>query len=92
MYKNQNEVDEIKRTLTEIDMGLKIGSYSVSEEQVVISVDINFPVKGKSGIIKKLESAGWRRTIRFKARTDSGFARNQYTGYEIWQRMTKQLS
>ena len=91
MYKNQSVIDEAKKQLSNIDPEIKIEGYTLDykDRETVIRLEIRFPTKGKSEVIKSLEKLGWKRWFREKARTDNdSYSRCQYDGYVMYQRMS----
>lgn len=92
MYDNQEQVDEIKQQLLQIDPSLTVGGYGINEN-IVMYVMITFPVKGNSAVIKKLQGLGWKKEWREKEKEgiNKGYARTRYKGYKMYQRMRLDL-
>lgn len=90
MYDNQEQVDEIKQQLLQIDPSLEVGGYGINEN-IVTYVTITLPVKGNSAVIKKLQELGWKKEWREKEKegVNKGYTREstRYKGYKMYQRM-----
>lgn len=92
MYKNQSDVDEIRKQIQKIDPTLTINSYSINGQNEVMSVGLIIPIKGNKRKIEQLQNQGWRKLLREKKRTDHNrYIRCQYSGYILVQRMDLSL-
>lgn len=92
--RSQSDQELIRReeqAIQEVESSLKIGTIGGSNSHIH-SITTSFPLKGNKKIVDELMKLGWVTGRRFKRRTDGGWTRNQYDGYEMMQYMHKYFS
>lgn len=90
MYDNQKQIEEIQQQLLQVSPDIKIGAVTLKENRAT-AIEVMIPFNGNSGIIKKLQELGWKKTWREREIMAEGVSENyvttRYKGYKMYQRM-----